>query len=183
MIVPDPRLHVTPAQFRSAAEAALTVQNELDALNEMINRIDAMQKQLADFEQASEGDKSLQSKYAPVLQRAKKLEGKLKSLKNSVYTPKVQHNVVEDSLHALQGFHEDLSGLAGTLDYLYPGQASMSMFASSMSQMRSELNQHLKDFNDFLKNQVAAYNKAAYGAGAPTLLAGNPIAVKSSGSL
>ncbi|MEJ2009135.1 MAG: hypothetical protein P8Z30_13435 [Acidobacteriota bacterium] len=178
-IAPDPNLHITADQFRSTAKAALTVRNELNALNEMINRIGAMQKQLGDFEQSVEGDKDLQSKYAPVLQRAKALETKLQSLKDSVYTPKVQHNVEEDSVHYLQGFHENLADLASTLAELYPGQAPVSHFASSMSEMRSQLDQHLKVFNDFLKAQVAAYNKDANAAGAPTLLAGNPITVKS----
>ena len=37
---------------------------------------------------------------------------------------------------------------------------------------------YLAKFNALLKGDVAAYNKAAYAAGAPTLASGDAIAVK-----
>ncbi len=182
-VASDPNLHITPEQFRSTAEAALQVRNELDALNEMLNRIGAMQKQLSDFTHFVQGSKNLQSRYASILERTTAIQGKLETLKAGVYNPDIQHGVAEDSLHALEDFHEKLSGLASDLATTYPGEASMSVFAPQMDEMQSELNQHLKDFNEFLRTQVVGYNKAAYSAGAPTLPAGSPITVKPVGNL
>lgn len=176
-VAPDPAHHITLEQFRSSADAALEARNELNALNEMINRIDVMQKQLCDFSQPAESDKNLKSKYAPILQRATALQAKLRSLKASVYRPDIQHYAEEDSLHELEDFHAQLSGLASNLAFAYPCAISLSLYRSRMSELRSELEQHIADFNEILKTQVAEYNKAAYSSGAPTLLTGNPINV------
>jgi len=45
-------------------------------------------------------------------------------------------------------------------------------------ELTKELAQHLDDFNKLIQSDVAAYNKEAFAAGAPTLYAGEAIAVK-----
>ena len=46
------------------------------------------------------------------------------------------------------------------------------------AELTKELAQHLDDFNKLIQTDVAAYNKDAFAAGAPTLYAGDAVSVK-----
>ena len=175
---PDPNLRIDPADFRAQREAALQVQKELAALNEMIEHIDGMDRQLTDFEGLVHNDSGLREKYASLLAQARSLEGKLKTLKNAVYSPTIQHNVSEDSIHELADFHSQLGGLAGRLSSAY-AEPPTELVKERMAELSQQLDEHLAAFNQLLQSEVAAYNKAAYDSGAPTLFAG---AISSGGS-
>jgi hypothetical protein len=58
------------------------------------------------------------------------------------------------------------------------GEPPNQQIRSMMDKMHGELVQHLADFNQLLKSDVAAYNKAAYAAGAATLATGDLITIK-----
>ncbi len=48
-VVPDPNLHIDTAVFRAQTETGLQARNEVTAMNEMLNRIEDMQKEISDF--------------------------------------------------------------------------------------------------------------------------------------
>ena len=176
---PDPTLKIDPEEFRAQLRAALEARNAVNALNEMLNRVDNMQKVLADFQRtvSASNDADLKKKYEALLRRGKDLGTKLKTLKDSVYNSEAQSGVTEDSIHYLARFHNRLAGLSASISFAY-GQAPNALVREEMSELLKDLGQHLDEFNNFIKTDVAVYNKEAYSSGAPTLYAGEPISVK-----
>jgi len=57
-------------------------------------------------------------------------------------------------------------------------QPPTEVVAQRMKDLRAQLDGYLARFNDLLRTDVAAFNKAALGAEAPTLVAGAPLEVK-----
>ncbi|MGH9395736.1 MAG: hypothetical protein ACRD18_02650 [Terriglobia bacterium] len=178
-VLPDPNLQIPPADFLAQTQAALQARNEMSALNEMINRIDEMQRQLKDFQENIQGSHNheLEARYAPILAQAKALGAKLEAAKQGVWNTAQQHNVEEDDIHQLEDLHGQFAGLASNLSDPY-GQPPTQVLRQQMSQRNTGLEQHLNDFNALLRTDVEAYNKAAHSVGAPTLFAPGPIIVK-----
>lgn len=174
----DPNLHVDPAIFREQTQAALQARSQTSALNEMLNRIDGIEKELGDFRsmvQASK-DEQEQAKYRPILARGRDLEKQLNTIKDAVYNPNIQHAVSEDDIHDLTDFHTQFSGMSrGGGAY---GEAPTPLEKAYIAEMFSKNEAFLKQFNDALRTDVAEYNRAAQSAGAPTVFAGAPITVK-----
>src|SRR6185437_6495486 len=92
-VLPDPNLHVNAEDVRTQTEAALDMRSKMAALNEMVERIEGMERQIADFEKGVSADSEMREKYEPLLTQAKDLDKKLKAAKASVYNPDIQHNV------------------------------------------------------------------------------------------
>lgn len=174
---PDPNLHIDPAIFRAQTEAALQMRSEVDALHEMLNRIDSMEHELTAFQNNLQNDKDLREKYASLLKQGHELDNKLKAVKAKVYSPTLQRTAGEDDIHELADFNSQLSGLARELGFAY-GEPPNALEKELMAQLSTELHEHLAEFNQLLGSEVAAYDKAAYAAGAPTLFAGGPVNVK-----
>jgi hypothetical protein len=175
-VLPDPNLHVNPEDFRAQTEAALNMRNQMAALNEMIERIERMQRQIADFEKSAGADSETKAKYGSLLQQAQNLDKKLEATKSAVYNPAIQHNVEEDDIHALSDLHGQIRGLAEDLASSYD-EPPNALVREKMAKLTKDLNERLTAFNDLLKD-VAEYNKAAYAAGAPTLFSGDTVIVK-----
>ena len=75
------------------------------------------------------------------------------------------------------GFHGKLDSLVSRTAFLY-GEAPNLLLRERAESLRKELDAYLAKYNALLKGDVAAYNKDAYAAGAPTLPSGDPISVK-----
>ncbi|HET7306508.1 MAG TPA: hypothetical protein VFK24_01660 [Gammaproteobacteria bacterium] len=172
---PDPRFNIPRSNFEQQLQAALTVRNEVSALDEMLNRVVAMHKSLNDFEQQAGNDDD--HHYDALTKQAKALDEKLVKLEESVYNTKEQHNVPEDDIHYLSSFRSNLRGLYFNIRYAY-GTPPNDLLRNEMHRLHSELVNHLADFNQLLKTDVQQYNKAAYQAGAPTVMEGQPIQIK-----
>jgi photosystem II stability/assembly factor-like uncharacterized protein len=172
----DPNLKIPAAEFAAAARLALEARNDLNALDEALNRTDAMEKQLHSFQQQVEGHKELKT-YAALMPQVRTLEARLKGLKDSAYDPKIQHQAMEDSIHELADFQEKLSELVSNTASVY-GHAPNALLRERAARLHTELNDYLAKFNGLLKTDVAAYNKAAYAAGAPTLMAAPPVSIQ-----
>jgi len=179
---PDPNLHIDPAMFRAQTEAALRMRSQVDALHEMLNRIANMEHELTGFQNNVQNDKDLHDKYASLLKQGHELDEKLKAVKAKVYSPTLQRTAGEDSIHELADFDSELSDMARELSFAY-GEPPNALARQRMEELSKQLDEHLAEFNQLLGSSVAAYNKAAYGAGAPTLFAGEPVAVKPAPSL
>jgi len=175
----DPNLHVDPAIFREQERAGLEARNQISALNEVINRINAIDKELGDFRSAvqSSKDPQEQAKYRAILARGQELEKKLNGMRDSVYSPNVQRAAPEDDIHELTDFHGQLQRtmFEGGGGY---GEAPSPLVRAEMTKLFQKNGQFISRFNEALKTDVAEYNRAAQSAGAPTVFAGSPIAVK-----
>ena len=183
-VTADPNQPPARAAQRSSLQLALQARAEADALNRMLNRISAMQSQLDDYRKTVETEangidpdvRALAKAQAPLLARGDALGKELGKLKDSVYDPKVQHKVFEDSLHQLTDLHDALETDASTLAGLGV-QAPTAPLLAIGAELQGELDAKLAAYNALLSGDVAAYDKAAYAAGAPTLAAGKPITV------
>jgi photosystem II stability/assembly factor-like uncharacterized protein len=179
---PDPNLHIDPAVFRVQTEAALEMRSHVDALHEMLNRIDGMEHGLTSFQNTVQNDKDLREKYASLLKQGHELETKLKAVKAKVYSPTLQRTAGEDSIHELADFESQLSGLAREFGFSY-SEPPNALQKDRMAELSKQVEEHLAEFNQLLGTDVAAYNKAAFAAGAPTLFAGESVAVKAAPAL
>ena len=181
---PDPNQQPALAAQRRALELALEARAQVDAMNRMLNRISAMQSQLGSYRKTVEteangidpSERAEAKSQAPLLASAAALDQELGALKNSVYDPKVQHEVPEDYLHQLTDLHDALEANAAQLAGLGV-QAPTGPLLAIESELTGELNAKLAAYNALLSGDVAAYDQAAYAAGAPTLPAGRPITV------
>ncbi|HEV2272440.1 MAG TPA: hypothetical protein VGR92_23545 [Steroidobacteraceae bacterium] len=183
-VIADPNQPPAVAGQKRSLQLALEARADVDALNRMLNRISAMQSQLDGYRKAIEtgangidaDERALAKSQAPLLARGDALGKELGKLKDSVYEPKVQHKVIEDSLHQLTDLHDALEADAGQLAGLGV-QAPTAPLLAIGAELKGELDAKLAAYNALLSGDVAAYDQAAYAAGAPTLAAGKPITV------
>jgi photosystem II stability/assembly factor-like uncharacterized protein len=176
----DPNLHVDPAIFRAQEQAGLEARDQVSALNEMLNRIDGIEKELADFRSMVQGgkDEQEQAKYRAVLGRGRDLEKKLNTIKDAVYNPNIQHDVSEDDIHDLTDFHSQLTRMVFEAGSAY-GEAPNALMRAQMTGLYGKNADFIRQFNGALRTEVAEYNRAAQSAGAPTVFAGAPITIQS----
>jgi photosystem II stability/assembly factor-like uncharacterized protein len=174
---PDPNLHIDPEHFRAQTEAALTMRNELIALNLMIERIDGLDRQIGELKKSVALQAGQTQKYEALLQKGDVLDKKLKAIKADVYDPNIQHNVEEDDIHALTGLHANIEGLAGDMADAYD-QPPNALLRQRMEEFSQDLQKRISAFNALLANDVAQFNKVAYAAGASTLFGGEALTVQ-----
>jgi photosystem II stability/assembly factor-like uncharacterized protein len=177
-VVADPNLHVDPAIFRAQTEAGLRSRSETTAMNEMLNRIDDMQKEMSDFaaDVESSRDEQLKAKYGPILARGRDLSKKLGAIRDAFIDPDIQMNVPEDSIHSLARLESEITQVGFRADGY--GQMPNPLVMAEAKELYARLGEQLNKFNDLLKSDVAEYNKTAAAAGAPTVFAGPPVEVK-----
>jgi photosystem II stability/assembly factor-like uncharacterized protein len=178
-VAPDPNVHVEPAVFRAQTEAGLRARGEVTAMNEMLNRIDDMQKEIRNFASTvrSSKDEELKTKYESIVTRGKELSKKLDAIKDVFIDPSIQMNVPEDSIHSLTRLQGQLAqlGFRGAGSY---GEMPSPMIQAKAKELYGQLGEQLEKFNQLLKTDVAQYNKAAEQAGAPSVFVGTPVEVK-----
>ncbi|HUA24310.1 MAG TPA: hypothetical protein VMA54_09340 [Steroidobacteraceae bacterium] len=183
-VIADPNQAPSPAGQRRSLELALQARAQDDAINRMLNHISAMQAQLGAYRKSVEtaangidpSERAHAKSQMALVARGKALDKELGKLKDSVYDPKVQHKVGEDSLHQLTDLHDALEANASSLASLGL-QAPTGPLLEIETELTGELDAKLAAYNALLSGDIAAYDQAAYAAGAPTLAAGEPIKV------
>ncbi|HEX5424517.1 MAG TPA: hypothetical protein VFW94_13290, partial [Candidatus Acidoferrales bacterium] len=177
-VAQDPVMHVDTAVFRAQTETELHARNETSAMNEMLNRIDEIKKELGTFAATiqSSKDDELKSKYEPIISSGRDLSKKLDAVRDVFIDPSLQPNAPEDSIRSLTRLQGKISrmGFRGGNYGEMPNPRDIS-YANGLY---GQLGEQLSKFNDLLKTDVAQYNKAAEKAGAPGVFAGPPIEVK-----
>jgi photosystem II stability/assembly factor-like uncharacterized protein len=177
----DPRFTVDPSVFRAQTESALAVRNDSSALNQLLNRVTALEDSLKAFDQGlpqkTAEEKAVRAKYQDVLELGKELDKKLEALKESVYNTKEQTESAEDDIHFLHKLHDKFEGISFGFSFSYD-QPPSALAKERLAQLRKALDEKLDEFNRLIATDVAAYNKAAFGRNAPTLFAGDPIKVE-----
>ena len=183
-VIADPNQPPALTAQKRSLQIALEARAQVDALNRMLNRLSAMQSQLTAYRKTVETEengidpsvRAAAKAQSALLARADALGKELGKLKDSVYDPKVQHKVIEDSLHQLTDLHDALETNESAFASLGV-QAPTGPLLAIDSELTGELDAKLAAYNALLSGDVAAYNHAAYAAGAPTLAAGKPISV------
>jgi hypothetical protein len=176
-VIFDPNQQFSPDEDKTQLAMALRIRNEQNAFAEMLNRLTAMKGSLDDFSGQVDGmEDADKTKYKAVADAAKALSKKLGDLKASVYNTDVQRDAPEDDIHYL-------AKLDGELQFLSFGVAGDPQpVLQSVTDLDNELTPKLNDamtkFNVLLQKDVPDYNKAAYAAGAPTVLVGEPVVIK-----
>ena len=99
-------------------------------------------------------------------------------MERAVYDTRIQRVVGEDDIHCLTDLRGRIQDLKqeGWIGY---GQPPSPQGPQRMSGLSKTVDQRLAAFNQFLEKQVRSYNSLASGIGAPALLAGAPIPVRS----
>ena len=169
----DPNRIISPDIARANLEFSLKVRNQLSAFHEMLNRITAMQNKLNAVTKSLVTHSGSHDRYAALTELARELNQKLMTLKNSVYNPLIQRNVVEDDLHFPARLNRDLQGLVIT----NPTRAPDASELAKAKVAGAELDRKLAQFNALLAGDVARYNKEARAAGVATLKKGAPVRV------
>lgn len=96
---------------------------------------------------------------------------------DTVYDPRVQRDVIEDDIHYLTRFSDQLMGLGFAVLFPYD-QAPNALVEAQHAALRRELDGYLARYATLLRADVPAFNALARAHGAPVLVASGPVAVK-----
>jgi photosystem II stability/assembly factor-like uncharacterized protein len=173
----NPDVNALSAQLKMALE----LRDEVSALNEGLNRLNSLHKQITSLQDligTEEGQTNVA--YKPVLDQAKALDKKLMAMQNPLYNTDLQP-YGQDDVHYLERFHDQLQGIMRGVMFSY-GEAPSELMVEEAASLRKDLEQHLQEINAFLNTDVAGFNKVAAEHGSSTLFAGSPIQIKAEGA-
>jgi photosystem II stability/assembly factor-like uncharacterized protein len=181
----DPRFPLDENALRAQLKLGLELRDEISALDETLNRLSSLHKQIASLQDIITADENPDGQvnvaYKPVLDQARALDKKLTAMQSSLYNTDVQPGS-QDNIHYLQRFHDRMQGLLRNVISAY-GEAPNEIEIEEAATLKQELEKHLQTFNSFLNTEVAAFNKNAAEHGSSTLFAGGPIQIKSEGGV
>jgi photosystem II stability/assembly factor-like uncharacterized protein len=179
----DPRFKYENSALQAQFTLAMELRDEVSALNEALNRLNSLHKQIASLremlggEEGQEGQDQTNVSFKPVLEEARALDKKIASLEKPLYNTEIQPGS-QDDIHYLQTFSNRLQGaMRGVMGGF--GEAPRNIVVEEAAEVRKELEDQLKQFNTFLNTDVAAFNKKASEHGSSTLFAGEPVQIKS----
>jgi hypothetical protein len=179
----DPRFNPDVNALRAQLKLALELRDEVSAMNEALNRLNSLHKQISSLQELIGGqegqDSQVDVSYKPVLEQARSLDKKLIALQKPLYNTDVQP-FGQDDVHYLQRFHDQLQGIMRGVMGPY-GEAPGPLQVEEAASLRKELQQHLQEVNALLNTDIPAFNKVAAEHGSSTLFAGNPIQIKAEG--
>jgi photosystem II stability/assembly factor-like uncharacterized protein len=175
---PDPRIQPDMAAFKAQTEAALEVRDEVSALNESVNRLEAMRAQLNGMQRLMQNDDEAArpvstTNYAQLMTQSRQLEKKLREVEEKIYNPDIQPEA-SDSLRYHARLHDRLESLMRQVASGYD-QAPSPLIVEQMKTLRQETEAYLQQFNNVMTTDVAAFNKTALEHGASTLFTGTPV--------
>jgi photosystem II stability/assembly factor-like uncharacterized protein len=181
----DPRFNLDASALQAQLKTALELRDSLSALNETLNRISSLHKQITNLQDLlatneDQGGQLQNASYRPVLEEARALDKKLTSFQEPLYNTELQQGG-SDRIHFLQRFQDRLQAALRGVVSAY-GQAPTEIQMEEISLLRKELDDHLQKFNGFLNTEVAAFNKKAIEHGSSTLFAGAPVQVRAEGA-
>ncbi|HEY6969581.1 MAG TPA: hypothetical protein VJA94_10280 [Candidatus Angelobacter sp.] len=179
----DPRFNLDVNAMRAQLKLGLELRDDVSALNEALNRLSSLHKQITSLEDMIGTEETQNGQvnvaYKPVLDQAKALDKKLTAMENPLYNTEAQP-YGQDDIHYLQRFQNQLQGLMRSVMGEF-GEAPNQLQVEEATSLRKELEKHLQEFNTLLNTDVAAFNKTAIEHGSSTLFAGGPVQIKSEG--
>lgn len=175
-VTPDPRLPFDVAAAQAQLRAGLQLRDDMSALNTMMNRIHSLRGQLAATQRLF-GANAPGAADSVVVKQAKTLDDHLKALADSIYNADVQRGVIEDDIHYLTLFYDQMDQLTSAVTYPYD-EAPNAIMQQEIGAMRQELERYLARFNALLQTEVGAYNRVAAQHNAPIVVAGPPVRIR-----
>ncbi|MBZ5531933.1 MAG: hypothetical protein LAO20_10920 [Acidobacteriia bacterium] len=177
----DPRFKFDDGAMRAQLKLGLELRDEVSALNEALNRLASLHKQIGSLQemlnQEESADGATSVAYKPVLEEARALDKKITEMQSALYNTDVQPGG-QDDIHYLQKFHDRLQGaMRGVMGGF--GEAPRDIQVAEAAEVRKLLEDHLQRFNSLLNTEVVAFNKKAVEHGSSTLFAGGPVQIKS----
>jgi len=177
----DPRFKFDENSMRASLKLGLELRDELSALNEALNRLNSLHKQIGSLQDMLGGEEgqeatTVNASYKPVVDDAKSLDKKITTMLEPLYNSDVQPGS-QDDIHYLDAFYNRLSGL-GRGVFQNEGEPPSEVQLEEAQELRKQLDTTLQGFNNFLNTEVAGFNKKAAEHGSSTLFAGGPIQVK-----
>jgi hypothetical protein len=175
----DPRFKLDPEALRAQLKLGLELRDEVSALNEALNRLNSLHKQISNLEDLLSADEEggvVNASYKPVLEQARALDKKIMSIQDPLYNSEIQQGASDD-IHYLQRFNSRLQGAMRAVLGPY-GEAPGPLAVQEANEVHQELETNLQQFNTFLNTEVAAFNKTATEHGSSTLFAGAPVQIK-----
>src|SRR6185312_4051753 len=175
----DPRFKLDPAALQAQLKLGLELRDEASALNEALNRLNSLHKQIGSLEELLSPDQEggvVNTSYKPVLDQAKALDKKIMSIQEPLYNSEIQPGASDD-IHYLQRFNSRLQSAMRAVIGPF-GEAPSELAIQEATEVRQELETQLQQFNNFLNTDVAAFNKNAAEHGSSTLFAGAPVQIK-----
>ena len=175
-VKPDPYVPFNMNAAKEQLSSSLKLRDELSSLNEMLNRIVNIKKQIKDIQQniKSNGSNDASKNYDSVLRDVHKIDSALSVLHDTLYNTKSQPGVGEDEIHFLSRFHDWFRNIYYTVAFVY-NKAPRNVEKEEMDKLEKQLMKYVNDFNKILKTRVANYNKLASGENVPTILQGAAI--------
>ncbi|HKF22074.1 MAG TPA: hypothetical protein VKE93_10920 [Candidatus Angelobacter sp.] len=177
----DPRFKLDPAALEAQFKMAMELRGEVSALNEALNRLANLHKQIASLQEMLGSDENgegvVNASYRPVLEEARALDRKLQAMQTPLYNNETQPGS-QDDIHYLQRFHDKLQGLMRSVMGGF-GEPPKDIQIEAAADARKEVETVLQQFNSFVNTEVAAFNKKAAEHGSSTLFAGGPVEIKS----
>ncbi|MGH9399011.1 MAG: WD40/YVTN/BNR-like repeat-containing protein [Thermoanaerobaculia bacterium] len=178
---PDPRFAADPEALSARTKTALEIRNQVTAVNEILNRLDGWETQLAALPRlvggGEDGEPGRSKKYEAAIKASRDLAKKVKELKDKMFNREIQRSTPSDTLH----FHTDFQGKLSRLGFgalgAY-GEAPREVVKEAIASRRQQLDGFLAQFNALVSADVPAYNKTAIQQGVPTLFAGEAVSIE-----
>lgn len=181
----DPRFTFDQNVMRAQLKLGLEMRDELSALDEALNRVNSLHKQITSLQEILTSDEGadgvVNASYKPVLDQAKALDKKLTQLEEPIYNHEIQPGS-QDNIHYLQRFHDRLQNIFRSVITNF-GEAPTELLVEETSSLKQELEQHLQALNAMLNTDVPSFNKLAAEHGSSTLFAGGPIQIRPEGGV
>jgi photosystem II stability/assembly factor-like uncharacterized protein len=167
----DPRISFDTAAARGQLQAGLALRDDISAMNKMLNSLHSLRTQIANLDSAlASAAPSGTPTDTTVQHAARELDGKLKALMDTIYNPDVQRGVIEDDVHHLARFHDQLTSMGFAIFFPY-NQAPNDLVRAELSDLRTQLQGYLSRYNTLVRTDVVAFDKLAEAHNAPVLVA------------
>ena len=175
---PDPRLPWDSAAARAAYDAAVDMQHQVSALNEMLNGIHRVRTQIANLRQTlgPEDGEETATADSTVLSAAGKLDKKFRALFDSMYNSEVQRGVIQDDIHYLTAFADKFRGLGYAVQGGY-NQAPRQPVLDELPGMKRQLQAYLDQYNALVEKDLSQFNQLASQHDAPIVVGGKKVTI------
>ncbi len=163
---PDPRSHAARAAFQAQAHAALAARDLLSSVNELTNRIEAVRQQLETLEYILLAHPE-NTAYQNLFAEARQLESKLDRIESPIYN-RAAAGDSKAYLHYLSTLDARADHLLATLEIGYAQRPTGAM-TDEMARVSGDATTRAGEFDAFVKQDVAAFNRDAAAAGVSQL--------------
>jgi hypothetical protein len=178
----DPRIPFDTTAARAQLDAGIALRDQISTMNEMLNSLHSMRTQIGNLDSVlAMATPAGATKDTTVQHAGRELDGKLKALMDTIYNPDVQRGVIEDDVHHLARFYDQLTSMGFAIFFPYD-QAPNELVRAELADLHNQLQGYVSRYNTLVRTDVAAFDKVAQAHNAPVLVAGEVRGVKAAGA-